>query len=42
MSLENWAKNRWLEKLDPDAKEIDGLVAVPDGHLADLQQSRRR
>lgn len=37
MSLEKWAANRWLEKLDSDAKEIEGLFA--DGHLADYQKA---
>lgn len=39
MSLENWANNRWLEKLDSDPKEIEGLFAVADGHLADYRKA---
>ena len=39
MSLESWANNRWLEKLDSDAKEIRGLLAVADGHIADYQKA---
>jgi hypothetical protein len=39
MSFESWAKNRWLDKLDSDAKEIEGLFAVADGHLADYEKA---
>lgn len=39
MSLGNWAKNRWLEKRDSDTKEIEGLLAVADGHLADYKKA---
>ncbi len=27
MSLENWASNRWLEKLGSDREEIERLLA---------------
>jgi hypothetical protein len=39
VSLENWANNRWLEKLDSDSQEIEGLFAVADGHLADYHKA---
>jgi hypothetical protein len=35
MSLENWATNRWLEKLGSDREEIERLLANADGHLGD-------
>ncbi len=37
MSLENWAKNSWLEKRDSDAAEIARLLAIADGRLKDHQ-----
>ena len=35
MSLENWAINKWLERLESDREEIERLLAIADGHLAD-------
>jgi hypothetical protein len=35
LSLENWAKNRWLEELESDAAEIQRLFQIADGHLSD-------
>lgn len=35
MSLENWAINKWLERLESDREEIERLLANADGHLAD-------
>src|SRR5271170_6324635 len=39
MSLENWASNRWLEKLGSDREEIDRLLANADGHLNDYRKA---
>jgi hypothetical protein len=39
MSLENWASNRWLEKLGPDREEIERLLACADGHLDDYRKA---
>jgi hypothetical protein len=39
MSLENWAKNRWLERLASDREELDRLLANADGHLADYAKA---
>jgi hypothetical protein len=39
MSLENWAINRWLEKLESDREEIERLLANADGHLGDYQKA---
>jgi hypothetical protein len=39
MSLENWAINKWLEKLESDREEIERLFANADGHLADYQKA---
>ncbi len=39
MSLENWASNRWLEKLGSDPEEIKRLLANADGHLADYEKA---
>ncbi len=39
MSLENWAINRWLEKLESDREEIERLLANADGHLDDYQKA---
>lgn len=39
MSLENWAANRWVERLDSDAEEIERLFAIADGHLDDYQKA---
>ena len=39
MSLENWASNKWLERLDCDRAEIERLLANADGHLADYRKA---
>jgi hypothetical protein len=39
MSLENWASNRWLEKLGSDRAEIERLLANADGHLNDYRKA---
>ena len=39
MSLENWASNRWLEKLGSDREEIERLFANADGHLDDYRKA---
>ena len=39
MTLENWANNSWLVRLESDRKEIEGLFAVADGHLRDYEKS---
>jgi hypothetical protein len=39
VSLENWANNRWLEKLESDDKEIERLFQVADGHLSDYRKA---
>jgi hypothetical protein len=39
MSLENWAINRWLEKLESDREEIERLLANADGHFDDYQKA---
>ncbi len=39
MTLENWASNRWLEKLESDREEIERLLANADGHLDDYQKA---
>jgi hypothetical protein len=39
MTLENWAANRWLEKLESDREEIERLLANADGHLEDYQKA---
>ena len=39
MSLENWAANRWLEKLASDREEIERLLANADGHLDDYRKA---
>lgn len=39
MTLENWANNSWLVRLESDRKEIEGLFAVADGHLADYEKA---
>src|ERR1700683_1512417 len=39
MSLENWASNRWLEKLGSDREEIERLLANADGHLGDYRKA---
>ena len=39
MSLENWANNRWLEKLESDNKEIERLFVIADGHLSDYRKA---
>lgn len=39
MSLESWAINRWLERLESDHAEIERLLANADGHLADYHKA---
>jgi hypothetical protein len=39
MSLENWASNRWLEKLGSDREEIERLLANAVGHLDDYRKA---
>jgi hypothetical protein len=39
MTLENWAANRWLEKLTSDREEIERLLANADGHLDDYRKA---
>jgi hypothetical protein len=39
VSLENWANNRWLEKLESDNKEIERLFVIADGHLSDYRKA---
>lgn len=39
MSLEIWAKNRWLEKLESDKAEIQRLFQIADGHLSDYDKA---
>jgi hypothetical protein len=39
MPLENWAINRWLEKLETDREEIERLLANADGHLDDYRKA---
>src|SRR5262249_2590198 len=39
MTLENWVKNSWLEKLASDGAEIERLFRIADGHLADYQKA---
>ena len=39
MTLENWAANRWLEKLASDQEEIERLLANADGHLDDYRKA---
>lgn len=39
MSLESWAINRWLEKLESDRGEIERLLANADGHLSDYDKA---
>jgi hypothetical protein len=39
MSLENWAKNSWLEKLSSDADEIERLFALADARLEDFRKA---
>jgi len=39
LSLENWASNRWLEKLGSDREEIERLLANADGHLDDYRKA---
>ena len=39
MSLENWAINRWIEKLESDREEIERLLANVDGHFDDYRKA---
>ena len=39
MSLENWASNRWLERIASEREEIARLLANADGHLADYEKA---
>lgn len=35
VTLELWASNRWLEKLEPDSSEIGRLLAIADARFED-------
>lgn len=39
MTLENWAKNSWLEKRAADGEEIGRLLTLADRRLADYQKA---
>jgi len=39
MSLENWVKNSWLERLATDGAEIARLLGIADARLEDYQKS---
>lgn len=39
MTLENWAKNSWLEKRAADREEIGRLLTLADGRLADYEKA---
>jgi hypothetical protein len=39
MSLENWARNNWLEQRGSDAAEIARLLALADGRLQDYRRA---
>ena len=39
MTLENWAKNSWLEKRAADREEIERLLALADGRLVDYEKA---
>jgi hypothetical protein len=39
MTLELWASNRWLERLESDGAEIERLFLIADGHLSDYQKA---
>ena len=39
MSLENWARNNWLEQRESDAAEIARLLALADGRLKDYRRA---
>jgi hypothetical protein len=39
MSLENWVSNKWPERLESDREEIERLLAIADGHLADYDKA---
>lgn len=39
MTLENWVKNTWLEKLASDPEEIARLLTLADGRLDDYQRA---
>lgn len=39
MSLENWAKNNWLEQRGSDTAEIARLLALADGRLKDYRRA---
>lgn len=39
VSLENWAKNNWLEQRGSDAAEIGRLLALADGRLEDYRRA---
>lgn len=39
MSLENWVKNSWLERLASDSAEIARLLGIADSRLEDYQKA---
>lgn len=39
MSLESWAKNKWLERQGSDAAELARLLALADGRLEDYRRA---
>lgn len=39
MTLENWAKNSWLEKRAADREEIGRLLTLADGRLSDYEKA---
>jgi hypothetical protein len=39
VTLEIWASNRWLEKVDSDRAEIERLFQIADGHFSDYQKA---
>ena len=39
MSLENWVKNSWLERLASDGAEIARLLGIADSRLEDYQKA---
>src|SRR5208283_6249311 len=39
MTLENWAKNSWLEKRAADREEIGRLLTLADGRFSDYEKA---
>jgi hypothetical protein len=39
MTLDNWVKNRWLDRLDSDAGEITRLLATADAFITDYRKA---